>query len=538
MARLFPLSLDGGLGVCDIFKLARSQRRFRNRLIPDALLLEVRICPSSSSFTPGSRTDHFAAELRAIHQEHRQTVPVDKIHHPLGTTAIPSIKKAPKKAPKSVAKAPKLTHHPRHLKPPKPPRTPKPPKVPIAPTGPQTVYVTPGATSGPNSFAAAVKSATPGETIVLAPGTYTQNIVVSNQSNITIVGAANQSSILAPASGDAIKVVLSSNITIENVWFRSQGSQGRGLAVVGSSVNVQSIKTDGTLGDGVVTTGYEGRSASLNATSSQFDAVQTGDGLDLQNGSSAIINGSTFNGVGTAPGVSQASNGLILSGNATANISNSQFIGNTNTGLGALGTSQVTAQGCTFSSNKLGDGAIFFDQSTANLTGNTFASNGEVFGPTTGLNGLEFNGNFTGNALVSGNVFQGNTGDGIFIGSAPNTIQITNNVFNDNFAGIALYSDGTSIHVNIQSNTLEIPATTPTPFVGLFALGSGISATVGGSGSLGNVFNGYGNNVSIYQTQTGGPQNQNLGCPNLNILANTYERGGVALAPSEAIEPC
>ena len=214
--------------------------------------------------------------------------------------------------------------------------------------------------SGPKSLATAVKSAKPGETIVLAPGTYTQNVVISKQSNITIVGAANQSSILAPASGDAIKVVSSSNITIENIWFDSQGSQGRGLAVVGSSVNVMNIKTDGTLGDGVVAAGYLGQSASLNATSSQFDAVQTGDGLDLQNGSSATINGCTFNGVGTAPGVSQASNGLVLTGNAAANISNSQFNGNTNSGLVAADNAQITAQDCTFNGNELGDGRFFW----------------------------------------------------------------------------------------------------------------------------------------------------------------------------------
>jgi hypothetical protein len=85
--------------------------------------------------------------------------------------------------------------------------------------------------------------------------------VFNNQRNIAIIGAANQSSILAPASGDAIKVMLSSNITIENIWLRSQGSQGRGLTVLGSSVNVQNIKTDGTLGDGALATNYKDRTA-------------------------------------------------------------------------------------------------------------------------------------------------------------------------------------------------------------------------------------------------------------------------------------
>ena len=80
---------------------------------------------------------------------------------------------------------------------------------------------------------------------------------------------------------------------------------------------------------------------------------------------------------------------------------NSQFIGNTNSGLVARDHSQVTAQQCTFSSNRKGDGALFFSQTTANLTSNTFASNGEVVGPTTGLNGLEFFTDFSGTAVIS-----------------------------------------------------------------------------------------------------------------------------------------
>jgi hypothetical protein len=256
MARIFSRAIDGRSRLRDLFRVAHSPRRSRNRMIPDALLLEGRIC--LSGFAPASRTDHLAALVRATHSEHRQTVPIEEIRHPHSTTAI--------------HKAPKISHHSKPPKPVRAPRAPRPPKQPKAPNPPKTpstVYVTPGATSGPNSLATVVKSATPGETIVLAAGTYTQNIVISNQSNITIVGAANQSSILAPASGDAIKVVSSSNITIENVWFRSQGSQGRGLAVVGSSVTLQGIKTDGTLGDGVVAAAYLGRSANINATSTR-----------------------------------------------------------------------------------------------------------------------------------------------------------------------------------------------------------------------------------------------------------------------------
>ena len=398
-----------------------------------------------------------------------------------------------------------------------------------------------------------------GGTIALAPGTYTQNLVVNNKSNftiqlqpgtytahiglnpasnVTIIGAANQASIFSPASGDAIDVYGSSNITIENIWFRAAGSGGRGVAVAGSSVNLENIKTDGTQGDGVVVTSNNGQTGTVNATSCQFDAVQTGDGLDLEGGASATINGCTFNGVGTSPNATQASNGLVLESGSTATITNSQFIGNTNSGLVATGNAQVTVQGCTFSSNHDGDGAIFFGQSTANLTDNTFASNGEVVGPTTGLDGLEFNSNFTGTAVVSGNVFQNNTGDGLFIGGSSTAIQVVNNVFDNNLAGIVLYADGTSVNANIQGNSFEVPASSTANYTGLFALGSGVSATVGGAGSQGNSFSETVDNTSIVEAHNGGPANQDLGCPSLDVLANTYEQGGVAIPPSQAIQPC
>src|SRR5262249_5092587 len=157
-------------------------------------------------------------------------------------------------------------------------------------------------------------------------------------SNLTIVGALDQSSILAPPSNDAIRVIQSSNITIENVWFRSGG---RGLAVVGSLVNVQNIKTDGTKGDGVLVTGPGGQSGVLNATSSQFNSVQIGSGLELDDGSSATIDGCTFNNNGTSPAATTSSNGMVLFEGANATVTNSHFDGNTNAGLVANQHSQV-----------------------------------------------------------------------------------------------------------------------------------------------------------------------------------------------------
>ena len=480
-------------------------RRFRNRMIPDALLLEVRIC--LSAITPSSRTNHLADISRVIPEKHQRTVPVEQIRHPLPSKPIRLTTKAPK-----APKAPKVT---------------KAPKVPKIPQAPGTVD------ASPTSLATALKSAKPGETIVLAPGTYTKNVVFSNQSNITIVGAANQSSIFAPASGDAIKVMLSSNITIENVWLRSQGSQGRGLSVVGSSVNVQNIKTDGTLGDGVVVTSYQGHNASLNATGSQFDSVQTGDGLDLRIGSSSLINGCTFNNDGTAPGVGQSSVGLALSGNATATILNSQFNGNTNAGLVALQNSAVTAQHSIFADNKKGDGALFLNQTTVNLVDNTFASNGEIRGEAEGFNGVEFLTNFTGTAVVTGNLFENNTASGIWTGSSANNMQITGNTFDNNVVGVFLDASAAPIRATVQGNTFAVPVGSPVEDVGVLAVGGGVTATIGGNGALANTMENYSNGSFIVQSN--GSPTESVGNPNDTILANTFLYAGIAVPPSQAI---
>jgi parallel beta-helix repeat protein len=415
------------------------------------------------------------------------------------------------------------------------------PKSPAS--GATTIYVAPngkmGARAGStssnplDSLSAAVQRAKPGATIVLLPGTYTENVFINGKSNLTIMGAADQSSILAPAANDAIRVISSNNITIENVWFRSGG---RGLAAVSSSVNIQNIKTDGTQGDGVLVTSAAGRPGVLNATSSQFNSVQTGSGLELDDGAVAMINGCSFNNNGTSPAATQASNGMVLFGGARANIMNSQFNGNTNAGLVAGDQTQVTVKGSTFSSNRKGDGALFMSQATVNLTdGNIFASNGQTRGEGVGgLNGVEFFINYTGTAVVSGNTFQDNTANGLYIGSAPNGIQIVNNVFSNNFVGIFLAaSGGATIHATIQGNTIEIPApTTDSSEKGIIAQGSAVTATIGGPGAQANTLENYA--FSAAAPDNGAFIFESLN-PNLTILGNTFTSGGSPVSQEDAI---
>jgi parallel beta-helix repeat protein len=399
--------------------------------------------------------------------------------------------------------------------------------------GSVTVNVNPRAKSGPKSLATAVKTAKPGERIVLAPGIYTQNVVVNNKSNITIVGAANQSSILSPANGDAIAVRSSSNVTIENVWFRSQGSKGRGLSVLGSSITIENIQTNGTYGDGVFAASLNGTNSTLTAVSCHFDGSQTGSGLNLKSGVTAMISGSTFNGNGTAPNVTQSSVGLGVGGNCAITVVNSQFSGNTNAGLVALESATVSVTGSTFSNNQKGDGALFLQQANVDLVDDTFSSNGEIPGADTGFNGVEFLTGYSGNATVTGSQFLNNTAFGVFSGGSANNIQITNNVFDNNLAGVFLDASDAPITATVQGNTFVVPASAPDTDNGFLAVGAGVTATVGGAGALENTFEDYQVGHSILQGD--GYPNESVGNPNDTILTNIYLSGGLPIPASEAV---
>jgi parallel beta-helix repeat protein len=488
-----------------------ARRSRRNRSTPGAEFLELRDCPSAIG--AGLVLERPAHALVATHHatpQHRQ------IHQSRDEASL---------------------HHGSPLKKP-------------AKGGLLTIYVAPRGKSGPSagrspsrplgSLALALKRAKTGATIYLAPGVYTQNAGMMGKSNISIVGAPNQASILAPPSGQALKIYSSSNITIQNVWFRSAGSGGIGLAVAGSSVNVANIKTDGTFGDGVVVTDYAGQPGVLNATSSQFDGSQMGDGLHLQNtggaGSSATVSNSTFDGNGTSPNASQLSNGLVQDPGTTAKIVGSQFNGNTNSGLTASGNAQVTASGSSFSGNRKGDGAIFFGQATVTLTGNTFASNGEVVDISKGLNGIEFFGssgshdNYTGTAVVSGNSFVNNTAVGIFVGSAGH-LTVSDNQFSGNIVGLFLDGTGASINATVVGNTISVAPNPPSSWVGIVAQGTGLTATIGGTDP--NTIQNYADGSFIYEAIGGGA---NPGLPHVTLLTNNYLRNGQPVDPSVAVQ--
>ena len=386
---------------------------------------------------------------------------------------------------------------------------------------------------------AAVAAAGPGTTIRLMAGAYPENVRIVGKSDLKIVGTGLQSSIIYPASGDAAFVYNSSNISFDKLWFASTGAEGRGLVVVASSVNTGMIRTHLTRWIGMLGVSEGGRPATIVSRYSQFDWVQTGSGVYLQNGANATFIGCTFRENGYAADYRPDGGGLVVGGASTARIDYSVFIHNRHSGVIANSTSRVEMTNSYSARSILGNGAIFFDQTTAILTGNTFAENGVTFGPTTGLNGVEFFSNFTGYASLAQNNFLSNTASGIYLGSAPNLIQVVGNVFSGNWSGMTMFGDQPrAINLRIAGNYFATDPNRADATFGIAGIGNRINAQIGGNGGEQNIFDGFRDYLFINPSHAGGNPVQELGCPNFVILGNTFRRRGVAIPASQAVTPC
>jgi hypothetical protein len=411
-----------------------------------------------------------------------------------------------------------------------------------------SIFVNPGGSDSNNgsefsplaTVNQAIAIAPPGTFIRLSAGAFPQNIQDVERNGLSIVGAGIQATVIDPPSGDGALVVLANDVSFDNLWFRASGAGARALVAQGSTVDTLQIRTDGSQSGGLAAD-YMGQNAEIDTNYSQYNSVLTGEGLWLQPGTKATILNSTFNNDGTNPSQIPASpggggpaggRGLRIEQNSTATVQNSQFIGNYGGGVVGLDGSNVSISHSTLSNNIKGNGAIFFGNSTVNILNDDFESNGQVRGATTGLNGLEFFFDYTGVATVDGNLFKNNTATGIFA-SGPH-LTITHNTFDDNQIGIGLqgFSDAAPTvavptNATIQSNLFVVP-TTRTDEVGMFGLGSAVTATIGGTG-VENTFRNYASQHSIVRDRrpAGGVEDG----PNFNVGANISDNSGTLESP-------
>ena len=159
------------------------------------------------------------------------------------------------------------------------------------PLGPQfALYVAPGAPAGHglgcsnagfSTISAAVTAANPGATIIVCPGTYTEDVTIEKPltiegSSATVAPAASDSSPVTPfTGGNNGFTVLSPGVTISG--FTVEGASSDGLMVVGDHATIthNTVENNGLL-----------------------DTNNPGNGIDLDGSSYSTVSNNTISGSG------------------------------------------------------------------------------------------------------------------------------------------------------------------------------------------------------------------------------------------------
>lgn len=297
----------------------------------------------------------------------------------------------------------------------------------------------------------AVNAANPGDTVLIDPGVYTEQVLISGifKSNITLTAVVSQSAVVrAPQTmtgNDAlIEVGIATGVTIDGLTLTGKHASGQvggvkdGVLVRDhGSVTVQNshitqIIFDSTFNVGgsiastngyAVQVGDNTTPGTVTVQNSTLDNYQKGGVWVQGSNSSATVAFDTITGVGPTGALAQF--GVKVQSGASATINNDQISGDRYTGSNGFGRGI----------NVTGGGTISVDTNSISS-----CDIGVSISSTAG-------------ALVTNNTISSNTSDGINLTSLIGTTTVRGNTVNNNgHDGIALIN---STGVTVQSNTAD-----------------------------------------------------------------------------------
>ncbi len=335
----------------------------------------------------------------------------------------------------------------------------------------------------------------------IAPGNYVENPRALNQHNITIVGASRFYTNVIPSVGSAFAADTSTNIYLEDLTFAAQDPSveaGRGLVVFRSSVWANGIRTSNNKNVGVLSAAPAGQFSQVSIRNSDLNLSQSGGGFYSQSNSIVQLDNvrADQNGTGSGTSATQFGTGIVLLSGTLATIRNSSGSFNRDHGFIAEGSVDVLLVNSHIDNNPNKNGGIINGPVHFQIIGTSFSNNGgNVARGAAGFNGLEIDTDANGSGLIADSTFNNNSAFGIFQGAGTN-ILITGSHFGGNFVGVFVNGYFQGGFVTGQSN-VTIVASTFTPLnstvhdEGVTAQGSGAVVTVGGAGSLKNIFDGF-----------------------------------------------
>lgn len=243
---------------------------------------------------------------------------------------------------------------------------------------------------------AGINAAKNGDTVLVAPGTYKENInfngkainvTSSGGASVTIVDGGGIAPVVTFASNETSTSVLS-GFTLQNGYSSTYPEEGGGIEVEAASPTIsnniiqnnQGINGGGGIGLGFASPIIENNLIRNNTQSSQFSGGIGGGGISIRGGSSAQIVGNTIQN-NTWP--SAFGGGISLFGAGSVLIENNLFVGNTCADSGnaiamandVSGT--VVVQNVFIGNNSTNGSALFWWNSPAALVNNTITD-----GPT------------------------------------------------------------------------------------------------------------------------------------------------------------
>jgi hypothetical protein len=319
----------------------------------------------------------------------------------------------------------------------------------------------------------AVNAASPGDTISVATGTYTETVGIST--SLTLVGTGAGSTIIdGHGSGTVVTVNLGATVAISAVTVQNGFSAtGGGIANGGTLTLTDSIVSSNT-GVGIANTG--GTLTLTDSTVSSNSSTQGGSGGGIENnGGTLTLSGSTVSGnsapsgdgsgiyiyLGTVTLIDSTVSGNGARGGyggvyvslGTVALIDSTVSGNTVSGIYIyLGTVTLTDSTVSGNSANYSSGGIYNNAGTLTLTGSTVSGNSES--STSGDGGGIWNGSTItlANSTISGNTAPGNGGGLANLGIAT----LTNSTISGNTSGnVGGGIDNEGGAVTLTNNTIS-----------------------------------------------------------------------------------
>ncbi|WP_229390657.1 NosD domain-containing protein [Methanosarcina sp. DH2] len=358
-----------------------------------------------------------------------------------------------------------------------------------------------------DSIQAAVNNASSGDVIIVAPGTYTENIII-NKNDLTIrSGAGNPANTIISANNPGVSVISiqnGNNVTIEGFKITGAGTNTSGVYLTGSNYC--------TIEDNVLYNNYLGIRISGsrgNRLSENTVNLSASHGIVMENTTGSIIENNDVNSSGIY--------GIYLYYADSNNLTSNTMFNNTNNGINLVFSSGNTVSGNTVFDDtlSLNTHSIFLNNSHNNNLQSNTVSNCDY-----GI-AMRYSNN---NNLVNNNAYNNNRGIYLTLTSSINTLsgnQANSNLMN----GIILDNAGNN---NLINNTARLNTASG------IVLGNARDNTLTNNSASGNSKGIYVLTSASGNTLSGNVVNSNTGngiqlenVSNNNLTGNTASSNGV-----------